>query len=135
MAFLRSVRWKQHSPDVDEGQVEGGEPKASAADSRVLRLRKVPWVSEPLKDAQVERLSLMPSLSVRGFELVFENGRTDLLLSSRSEQSMRDYVDVSGLCIRRAGRRSSIPEARVPEAAAGNRRAWLGSSSLSLKPI
>jgi len=94
MAFLRSVRWKQHSPDVDEGQVEGGEPKASAADSRVLRLRKVPWVSEPLKDVQVERLSLMPSLSVRGFELVFENGRTDLLLSSRSEQSMRDYVDV-----------------------------------------
>ena len=96
MAFLGSIRWKQHSPDVDEGEVEGGEPKATAADSRVLRLRKVPWISEPLKDTGTERLSLLPSLSVRGFELLFENGRTELLLSSRSEQDMHDYSRVLG---------------------------------------
>ena len=94
MAFLSSVRWKQHSPEVDEGEVEGGEPKATAGNSSVLRLRKVPWISEPLKDAQTERLSLLPSLSVRGLELLFQDGRTELLLSSSSEQGVRDYADV-----------------------------------------
>ncbi len=94
-----------YSPDVPPGAVERkGAAEASpstsivlatpAADVRVLRLSKVPRITEPLKDDQAERLALLPRQSVRGFELLFESGATQLLLSARSGPDLDEYLGV-----------------------------------------
>ncbi len=90
--FLKSVSWKQHPAEVREGGVEGDEPRAEEARSKVLRLTRIPWISEPLKEKEVERLSLLPSPTERGFEIVFEDGRTEFVLSSRTERDAGEYV-------------------------------------------
>ena len=84
MRFLRSVAWKQHSPGVREGKVEGTASAIRTMSSRVVRLQRAPWIGEPLKEADAERLSLVASSSVRTFELAFNGLRTDILLSSES---------------------------------------------------
>lgn len=88
---LRSIQWKQHSAEVREGAVEGAESRKEAASSKVLRLQKVPILSEPLKDKQMERLALLASSGVRGFEILYDKNRTDILLSSESELDMPAY--------------------------------------------
>ncbi len=92
--FLKSVSWKQHTAEVREGDVEGDEPRVEAAHSKVLRLTKVPLISEPLKEKEVERLSLLPSPTVRSFEIAFAGGRTEIIFSSRTERDTREYVGV-----------------------------------------
>ncbi|QQG48721.1 MAG: hypothetical protein HY247_08310 [archaeon] len=92
--FLKSVSWKQHTAEVREGDVEGDEPRVEAAHSKVLRLTKVPWISEPLKEKEGERLSLLPSPTVRSFEITFASGRTEIILSSRTERDTGEYVGV-----------------------------------------
>jgi len=92
MRFLRSVAWKQHSPGVREGKVEGTAPATRAMSSRVVRLQRVPWIGEPLKEAEAGRLSFAASSAVRTFELVSNGFRTDILLSSESERDTAEYV-------------------------------------------
>src|SRR3989441_8989138 len=53
--------WKQPSSEMREGGVEGDEPRAGTARSKFLNLVRVPWISEPLKEKEIERLSLLPS--------------------------------------------------------------------------
>jgi len=48
----------------------------------VLSLARVPWIGEPLKEKEIERLSLLPSPTERGFEIIFEDTRTKFVLSS-----------------------------------------------------
>src|SRR2546422_3270680 len=59
--FLKSVSWKQHSAELREGGVEGDKPRVEQAESKVLKLSRIPWISEPLREREVERLSLLPS--------------------------------------------------------------------------
>lgn len=92
MRFLKSVPWKQHSPEVREGDVEGSKAAGSAAGSKAVRLRKVPWIAEPLKEGAIERLSLLPSPAVRGLELLFTEGRTDVILSSQSPRDLWEFA-------------------------------------------
>src|SRR3989442_13153435 len=92
--FLKSVSWKQHSSEMREGGVEGDEPRAGKARSEVLNLARVPWIGEPLKEKEIERLSLLPSPTERGFEIIFEDGMTKFVLSSRTERDAREYVGV-----------------------------------------
>ncbi len=92
MRLLRSVAWKQHSPEVREGKVEGGRSSPMAARSKVVRLAKIPWIGEPLKEAEAGRLSLMPSSGVRSFELLYNGIRTDIALSSESERDAAEYI-------------------------------------------
>ncbi|MDV3294141.1 MAG: hypothetical protein LYZ70_07705, partial [Nitrososphaerales archaeon] len=37
---------------------------------------------------------LLPSPTLRSFEMVFANGKAELILSSRTERDMREYVGV-----------------------------------------
>ena len=92
--FLKSVSWKQHSTEMREGGVEGGEPRPEEARSKVLNLARVPWIGEPLKEKEIERLSLLPSPTERGFEIIFEGGRTQFVLSSQTERDAGEYVGV-----------------------------------------
>ena len=94
--FLKSVAWKQHTPGVGEGKVEGKESGQAATPSpKVVRLVEIPLITDPLKELDMERLAQLPSpTSVRGLELLFENGHTDLLLSSRSERDAQEYLGV-----------------------------------------
>ena len=93
-SFLKSVSWKQHSTDIREGGVEGGERRREGTPAKLLGLTKLPWIGEPLKDKEVERLSQLASSTVRGLEVVFENGRTQVLLSTRSERDAQEFVGV-----------------------------------------
>ena len=90
--FLKSVSWKQHSGDLREGRVEGDESGVPEEPSNVLRLIEVPWIKEPLKERDVERLSLLASPTSRGLEIVYQDGRTNILLSSRTERDSREYL-------------------------------------------
>ena len=94
--FLKSVAWKQHTPGVGEGKIEGRGPShAAPPNPRILQMKEVPLITEPLKETDTERLSQLPSPSaVRGLELLFENGHTDMLLSSTSGKDVQEYLGV-----------------------------------------
>jgi len=84
--------WVQYSPQAPGGVVEGAKPKSPAVRARVARLAGVPKIEEPLKENDTERLGILPSLTVRGFEVLFDGGKTEILLSSRSESDMPEYA-------------------------------------------
>ena len=60
----------------------------------VLRLAEVPKIVEPLKDEKLERLALLPSTTVRGFEVIFSGGGSEILLSSKTERDLTEYLGV-----------------------------------------
>ncbi|MDE1852738.1 MAG: hypothetical protein KGI38_03200 [Thaumarchaeota archaeon] len=99
--FLDSLgKRSSYSPDIQPGHVEGGdgngESPTVAVSSRVkvLGLAKVPKIDEPLEDERLERLALLPSASVRGFEVLFSGGASQMLLSSRTERDATEYLGV-----------------------------------------
>ena len=93
--FLTSIGNRApYSSEIGAGTIEGAEVKKDASGARVLRLTKVPEIGEPLDEKDTERLSLLPSLEVRGFEVLFEGGVTQILFSSRTERDMKDYLSV-----------------------------------------
>ena len=100
--FLESLgKRSSYSPDVQPGGLEGGEEEGSshpaankAARAMVLRLAEVPKIVEPLKDEKLERLALLPSTTVRGFEVVFTGGSTEIILSSKTERDLKEYLGV-----------------------------------------
>ena len=47
-----------------------------------------------MKEKEIERLSLLPSPTERGFEIIFEGGRTQFVLSSQTERDAGEYVGV-----------------------------------------
>ena len=57
----------------------------------MVRLAKVPEITEPLKEDAVARLGLLPSPSTRGFEVLFERGATSILLSAKSDRDLAEY--------------------------------------------
>jgi hypothetical protein len=99
--FLKSIGEKAaFSPEVPSGEVEmegtqqATTAAATVANSRVLRLTKIPEISEPLKEEDAERLAMLPSPAVRGFEVLFDGGVTQILLSSRTRRDMKEYLSV-----------------------------------------
>jgi len=92
--FLKSINKTPYSAEIGTGQVEGSEPRGELAGSTVLRLAKVPTITEPLKEKEAERLSMLPSSSVRGFEILFDGTATEILLSSRTAREMEEYLSV-----------------------------------------
>ena len=92
-AELPSLCFEQWSRETQKGSVGGEEPRVAVPRSKLLRLAKVPLIGEPLKDEEAGKLGgLLPSTSVRGFELIHAGGRTEILLSSHTEEDMREYA-------------------------------------------
>ena len=48
----------------------------------------------PPEDEQLERLALLPSTTVRGLEVLFHNRATRILLSSKTERDLKEYLCV-----------------------------------------
>jgi hypothetical protein len=93
--FLASVGNRApHSSVIGTGTVEGATMKSEARGARVLRLARVPDIQEPLDETDTERLTMLPSMEVRGFEVLFQEGATQILLSSRTGRDMKDYLGV-----------------------------------------
>ena len=100
--FLASLgKPSPYSPDVQPGGLEGSEeeggshPAANKASRAILlRLAEVPKIVEPLKDEKLERLALLPSTTVRGFEVIFSGGGSEILLSSKTERDLTEYLGV-----------------------------------------
>ena len=100
--FLESLgKRSSYSPDVQLGGLEGGEEEGGShpaenkpSRAMVLRLAEVPKIVEPLKDEKLERLALLPSTTVRGFEVVFTGGSTEIILSSKTERDLKEYLGV-----------------------------------------
>ncbi|MDG7018630.1 MAG: hypothetical protein JRN16_05450 [Nitrososphaerota archaeon] len=93
VGLLKSITERTAFTEIGTGGVEGGgEETENAGGSKVLRLAKVPDIIEPLKDTSAERLALLASPNTRGLELVFSDGHTDLLVSSRSERDTQEYL-------------------------------------------
>jgi hypothetical protein len=90
--FLKSLSERTAFTEIGSGRVEGGEDSGGPGSAKVLRLAKVPDITEPLKGASAERLALLASPGTRGLEVVFQGGRSDLLFSSRSERDAQEYL-------------------------------------------
>ena len=91
---LKSVAFTQYSPVVPKGGVEGAEESEGRGAAKVLRLTEVPLIKEPLREKEAERLSLMPSPTVRSLEVAFTPGKTDFLISSHSMPDLNRYLAV-----------------------------------------
>ena len=90
--FLKSITERTAHTEIVSGRVEGSEELSTdASGSRVVRLAKVPEITEPLKEDAVARLGLLPSPGTRGFEVLFEHRATSILLSARSDLDLADY--------------------------------------------
>ena len=92
-SFSVDVPLGRTEAEDEEEDAESPAPKA-ASSPEVLQLARVPKIEEPLKKEDAERLALLPSPAVRGFEVVFEPGATRLLLSAKSRRDMDGYLSV-----------------------------------------
>jgi hypothetical protein len=98
--FLMSIRDRTaYSSEVPSGEVEqpGTRPTANVVaphSSRILRIAKIPEITQPLKEEATERLALLPSMDTRGFEIVFSGGATQILLSTTRTSEMGEYLSV-----------------------------------------
>jgi hypothetical protein len=56
-----------------------------------VRLVAVPKMEKVLEDSSVQPLAHLASATVRTFELVYEGGKTEVLLSAETVDDMREY--------------------------------------------
>jgi hypothetical protein len=93
--FLKSLGNRAlYSSEIRSGRVEGAETKEDTTVGRVLWLATVPEITEPLDEKEAERLSFLPGSSVRGFEVLFQEGETQILFSARTNREMQEYLSV-----------------------------------------
>jgi hypothetical protein len=65
--------------------------------SKLVRLAKVPKNEKTLEDASVQPLAHLAAPTVRTFELVYEGGKTEVLLSAETVEDMRKYAGLLSL--------------------------------------
>ena len=78
-----------------QGSVAGedtGSGRGGDVSSKVVRLAKVPKNEKMLDDASVQPLVHLATSTVRTFELVYSRGKTELLLSAKTVEDMREYA-------------------------------------------
>jgi hypothetical protein len=93
--FLKSIGNRAvYTSEIRSGRVEGEEAKENTAVGRVLRLANVPEISEPLDEKESERLAFLPASSVRGFEVLFQKGETQILFTAKTTHDMQEYLSV-----------------------------------------
>lgn len=59
-----------------------------------MRLARVPKIEKVLEEGEVQPLAHLASSTVRSFEIICSEGKTNLALSARTVQDMRAYVDL-----------------------------------------
>ncbi len=93
---LRSVTWGAPTRGFTSGKI-GGETEGSdgnVATARLVRLARIPKNEKILEDISVQPLDHLASASVRTFEIVYCDGKTEIMLSVKTLGDMRRYVDL-----------------------------------------
>jgi hypothetical protein len=94
---LASLTWGTFTRGLTRGTVGGGARNSGARDAvtaTLVRLARVPKVEKVLEDSGVQPLAHLASGTVRSFEIIYSEGKTDLALSARTVEDMRGYVDL-----------------------------------------
>jgi len=94
---LTSLSWGTFTRGLAVGTVgEGAQNPGIHGDivSPLVRLARVPKIEKPLDESEIQPLVHLASATVRSFEIVYDNGKTDLVLSAKSVADMRRYADL-----------------------------------------
>jgi hypothetical protein len=96
IASLSSLSWGTFAKGLVRGNVagEGEIISRDDIDTTLVRLTKVPKIEKSLEERDVEPLAHLASSMPRSFELIYNGGTTDLLLSARTVDDLRTYVDL-----------------------------------------
>lgn len=94
---LASPTWGTFTRGLTRGTVGGEAGNSGARDditTTLVRLARVPKIEKVLEDSGVQPLAHLASSTVRSFEIIYSEGKTDLALSARTVEDMRGYVDL-----------------------------------------
>ncbi len=94
---LSSISWGTFTRGLTVGRVAGETRYTGARNditTAMVRLSKVPKIEKPLDDLEIQPLVHLASAKVRSFELIYDNGKSDVVLSARSVADMRSYADL-----------------------------------------
>lgn len=93
---LTSLSWGTFTRGLTVGTVGGAQSSMVRSDivSPLVRLGRVPKIEKPLDDSEIQPLVHLASAKVRSFEVVYDNGKTDVVLSAKSVADMRRYADL-----------------------------------------
>jgi len=93
---LTSLSWGTFTRGLTVGTVGGAQDSGLHNDivTPLVRLERVPKIEKPLDDSEIQPLVHLASAKVRSFEIVYDNGETDLVLSAKSVADMRRYADL-----------------------------------------
>ena len=97
VASIGSLGWGTLARGFTKGAIAGEARRhdvLDAATTRLVRIAKVPKIEEVLEDDVVQPLAHLASDTVRTFEVVYTDGKTDMLLSSKTADDMRGYADL-----------------------------------------
>jgi hypothetical protein len=99
-ASLRSLEGGTSTRAFILANIGGQETVSGSGDdisSELVRLAKVPKNEKVLEDASVQPLAHLAAPTVRTFELVYEGGKTEVLLSAETLEDMRKYAGLLSL--------------------------------------
>jgi hypothetical protein len=85
------------TPGFTLASVSGEEASRGEVSSSLVRLVAVPKMEKAIEDSPVQPLAHLASSTVRTFELVYSEGKTDLLLSAETVEDMKKYVSLLSL--------------------------------------
>jgi hypothetical protein len=93
---LRSVIWGTPTRAFTPGRIDVGAENRedNGAPARLVRLAKIPKYEKILEDVSVQPLDHLASASVRTFEIIYLNGKSDIMLSAETPGDMRKYVNL-----------------------------------------
>ena len=97
---LQSLQGATSNREFALGTVADEEPNSTHGDSissRLVRLAKVPKNEVALEETSVQPLAHLAAPTVRTFELVYSEGRTEVLLSAETVEDMRKYAELLSL--------------------------------------
>jgi hypothetical protein len=77
--------------------IDGEEASRGEVSSNLVRLEAVPKMEKVLEDSSVQPLAHLASSTVRTFELVYEGGMTEVLLSAVTVDDMMEYAGLLSL--------------------------------------
>ena len=93
--YVRAIKsvpvWAAYSPYAERGYVQGEvDPSAWKSTSRVVRFDP-PEMDDKLDEEEGRRIELLASNSVRGIEIVYQEQKTEILLSAESPTDATRY--------------------------------------------
>ena len=97
-SLLHSLQWGASKKAFGKGQLGGQQPAYSGGPptvpAQLVKVGEVPRTKEILDDSNVLPFNQLASPTVRTFEIVYNGGKTEILLSARTLNDMGRYADL-----------------------------------------